>query len=236
MKYQNIEAIFFDAVGTLFEVRGSVGEIYGERAREHGISADAKLLDKRFKEGFARKSSDPLPPPSHGNTADREKRWWMEVVSHVFAGQVPPELFPRIFEDVFAFFGTGKAWRLLPDSCRALQELQHRGFRLGIISNYDSRLFDVLADLGIDRYFEQIVLSWRVGAAKPDPAIFQRAAAAMRLETARCLHVGDSPEEDIVGAQRAGMTAVLFDRFNRFAEWNEGIRAGSLLEITRMLG
>ncbi len=235
-KFQNIDAIFFDAVGTLFEVRGSVGKIYSERAREHGISADAELLDRRFREAFARKSCEPLPPPGCGNTAKLEKMWWMEVVAHVFAGQVPQELFSGLFEDVFAFFSTGKAWLLLPDACRALRELRRMGFRLGIISNYDSRLVDLLADLGIHRHFEQVILSWHTGAAKPDPAIFQYAAAAMRLEAARCLHIGDSPAEDIVGAQRAGMPAVLLDRFNRYSGWTEGMRARSLLEITWLFG
>ena len=57
-----------------------------------------------------------------------------------------------------------------------------------------------------------IVISIEVGAAKPAPAIFARAAALLKAEPNRILHVGDSPHEDVVGAQEAGWSALKISR------------------------
>ena len=105
---------------------------------------------------------------------------------------------------------------------RHSRSLNERGFRLGVISNFDSRLFGLLEGFDIARFFDPIVISTRAGAAKPEVEIFTQALAAHNVRSEEALHIGDSPHADIAGAQAAGLFPVLVDRQ----------RKGSTLSIT----
>ena len=70
----------------------------------------------------------------------------------------------------------------------------------------------ILRERAVHR-FEIVVSPTTFGVAKPDPEIFRRTAAAMGIEPCRILYVGDSYDNDVVGARAAGMTPVLVDRF-----------------------
>ena len=67
-------------------------------------------------------------------------------------------------------------------------------------------------DVVADRQLDGAVSSAEAGAPKPDPAIFVSALALVRCEPAEALHVGDTREEDVVGARAAGIRALLLDR------------------------
>lgn len=43
-----LRVLFFDAVGTLFRVRGSVGQVYSQVAAEYGVRVDPQALDRAF--------------------------------------------------------------------------------------------------------------------------------------------------------------------------------------------
>ncbi|WP_052807452.1 HAD family hydrolase [Risungbinella massiliensis] len=92
-----------------------------------------------------------------------------------------------------------------------IQELKERGYRLGVISNWDGTLQKVLIDLGIVHYFDVIVDSDWIGVRKPSPFIFQHAIAQLGLPPRQILHIGDSYHADFLGAQRSGMRALLLD-------------------------
>lgn len=82
---------------------------------------------------------------------------------------------------------------------------------------------------GILDYFEATVFSDEVGYGKPDPQIFLTAAERLELKPTNLLHVGDNIENDVRGAQSAGMKAILFDY-----EVPSGFREQlSLLALTR---
>jgi putative hydrolase of the HAD superfamily len=90
--------------------------------------------------------------------------------------------------------------------------LRDRSFKLGVISNFDSRLFGILDGFGITQFFDPIIISTQAGAAKPEGAIFVRALSRLGLRAEEASHVGDSLHADIVGAHAAGLLPVLVDR------------------------
>ena len=103
-------------------------------------------------------------------------------------------------------------WRGVPaGTAGTLERLAARGFRLGVVSNADGRVRGLLQELGLARHFGIIVDSHEVGVEKPDPRIFEVARAHFGVAAGACVHVGDFPQVDVVGAQRAGMSAVLLD-------------------------
>jgi FMN phosphatase YigB (HAD superfamily) len=86
-------------------------------------------------------------------------------------------------------------------------------------------------------HFRISIAAHQFGSAKPDPAIFQAACAALDVDPAEAVYVGDDPLLDVVGAQKAGLRAVWMNRFDR--ELPEHVRPDasctSLLELEHWL-
>jgi FMN phosphatase YigB (HAD superfamily) len=116
---------------------------------------------------------------------------------------------------VYALFRTPAAWELLPGAGEALRELHGEGRRLGIISEMDGRLFDVLAAFGLESLFDPIVLSMRAGCSKRDGAIYAYALAHTPVPAGQCLHIGYHLEWDVEAARAAGLAVVRFDARER---------------------
>lgn len=212
MNRQRIQAVFFDAGGTLFETRGSVGEIYGRAALSYGMATDPQAIQHRFIREFRQQPPLAFPRGTPQPQLHRlEREWWRALVQRVFADESSRPGFEQFFADLYEFFRSREAWRLFAETVPVLEALTARGLRLGIISNFDSRLDDVLRVLEIDRYFAAVHLSSRTGAAKPDPLIFQAAVEAFAVAPSQALHTGDSWRDDVQGALSAGLQAVWFD-------------------------
>jgi len=81
---------------------------------------------------------------------------------------------------------------------------------VGIVSNSEGKLAELAAEIGWGHDFLFVADSGKLGMEKPDPAIFQWAAARLDVPLAQIVHVGDSWAADVEGALRAGMRAVWF--------------------------
>ena len=91
---------------------------------------------------------------------------------------------------------------------KTLAELRRRGHELGLISVCSQ---DVPQRLGRDPLggeFDATVFSCDVGVSKPDPRIYEIACERLAVEPADCLFVGDGANDELPGAERAGMTAL----------------------------
>lgn len=102
-----------------------------------------------------------------------------------------------------------------PDAAPALSGLRDRGLRLITVSNWDCSLPRVLERCGLEGMLDGTVTSAGAGARKPDPAIFEAALELAGCEPEQALHVGDTEEEDVVGARAAGVRSLLLDRDGR---------------------
>ena len=176
-----------------------------------------------------------FPGLSDQDLRQAEREWWEEVVRRVYAQRAPERVLRDYFSEVFEAFRDTEAWELLPETRAELEKLRAMGFRLGVISNFDSRLYDVLESLGIRSLLECVIISSRAGAAKPDAAIFQQALATMGVAASEALHVGDTLEVDAYGAQRAGLHAVLLDPAGRYAGRQDVLIVKNLAELCSLL-
>jgi putative hydrolase of the HAD superfamily len=197
-----IKAVFLDVGGTLLRPHPSVGAIYAGVAARHGVTIAPDDVELRFKEIW--KGQRDLRKPV-------DKNWWREVVTAVFARQ-HFENFGAFFDDVYAAFEQKEAWCVFDDVVPALEKLRERSVRVAVVSNWDSRLPALLEKLDLARYFERQFISFETGLVKPDPLFFKRALEQMELHSSEAIHVGDDPDEDIKGAEAAGIRAYLIDR------------------------
>jgi putative hydrolase of the HAD superfamily len=235
MSLREVKAIFFDAAGTLFTVNGSVGDIYARLAHEHGKDVAIADLEAGFRRYFATAPPMAFPGASSEEISTLEKQWWKTLVQGVF---VPLGGFPRFdeyFDALFAFFARAEAWRLYPETLATLEALKNRGFIIGVISNFDSRLFNILDGFGIARFFDPIVISTQAGAAKPEQGIFTQALARAGVLAEEALHVGDSYEADVVGARAAGLASALVDRRAQEKKANNYFTIGSLKDLLELI-
>jgi putative hydrolase of the HAD superfamily len=98
------------------------------------------------------------------------------------------------------------------DAAPALAQLRAAGLRLVVVSNWDCSLPEVLDGIGLGPLVDAVVMSAVVGAAKPDARIFQAALEVAGCRPGEAVHVGDSPEDDQMGAIGAGLRGLLLDR------------------------
>ncbi len=195
-------AVTLDVGGTLIEVWPSVGHVYAEVAARHGLGGlSPGLLDRRFAAAWR--------AAKHFGHSRSD---WAALVDATFRGLAarPPSqtFFPALFER----FAAADAWHVFDDVVPTLNMLAARGYRLGIISNWDERLRPLLEELELAEYFEVIVISREVRCAKPAAGVFERAVRHFGLPPGAVLHVGDSRSLDVRGARAAGLSALWLNR------------------------
>jgi len=151
----------------------------------------------------------------HGGNVDHG--FWWRFYSHLLTDlEVPVE--DGLRDSLLKNTQNSANWdEIRPKTRESLQRIGQR-YELGVISNADGRITDVLERCGIADCFRSIIDSGLVGYEKPHPAIF---AAALREMTARpeeSMYVGDVYSVDYLGARNAGMQAVLFDVAGAYRE------------------
>jgi putative hydrolase of the HAD superfamily len=120
--------------------------------------------------------------------------------------------FTALFTRIYAHFATADPWEVYPDSVKSLKQWHKQGIELGIISNFDTRLYAVLELLDLSQYFQSVTISSYTGSAKPDTRIFLAALEKHNCPPHLAWHIGDSRKEDYDGAKAVGMKAILIDR------------------------
>lgn len=232
------DTVFFDAAGTLFHTRGSIGEIYGRHAAEFGLpGGKQETVQKQIQAAFVSALRERTPflrdLGSGGKIQEREREWWRGVVSQTFSSVGD---FPQIgsfFDHIYPLFQTARVWALEPHCREVLEGLRETGRSLGIISNFDSRLEPLLEALGVRAYFDTVVIPSLGSGVKPDREIFL--LALQKAGATDALHIGDSLEEDYQGARDAGLNSLLYDPLDRHAARSEVCRIRSLRETFRFL-
>ena len=107
----------------------------------------------------------------------------------------------------------GKTHTLVPGAKEMLENLQAKGYRLFAASNSFGNLQrSRLERAGILKYFEDTYISMDIGYDKPDIRFYQEALRRCGLQAKEVLMIGDSMTTDVIGAQKAGMDALFFDR------------------------
>jgi len=209
------KVIFLDAVGTLFGIRGSVGEVYGAIAREFGVQSSPEILNEAFLNAFAVAEPPIFPGTESQEIPQREFEWWHAIAQATFRQAGVFDRFANFtdfFAELYNHFATAQPWFIYPDVLPALEQWRRIGIQLGILSNFDSRLYSVLKALKLEEFFTSITISTEVGFAKPDPQIFTTALLKHYCEPQDAWHIGDSFKQDYQGAKAAGLRPIFLER------------------------
>jgi putative hydrolase of the HAD superfamily len=217
-----IRAVFFDVGNTLVRPHPSVSEvvrqILAEEGHVHDLSAIDQimpLVDEYYEDRY--RSDD-----TFWTDEDRTSQVWVGMYSLLCRKLGIEQGAERIAARVYEEFGDPGRWEVYSDVLPAFRRLRKRGLRLGLISNWDSRLAGLIEGLGLAGELDTIVSSADVGLHKPDPRIFELACERLDVEPEQAAHVGDHHYADIVGASAVGMSPVLIDRHSDLRVWQPG--------------
>ena len=141
----------------------------------------------------------------------------------------------EVAEALFAAFSDPAGYRLFDDVRPALEALAARGVKLGVVSNFEPWLEDILALQGVDHLFAAVAISGKLGVAKPAPEIFRAALKEAGAEPEATVHVGDQLVNDVAAARAVGITPVLIDRFGRHPDPDGAHRVEDLPGLVRLV-
>lgn len=152
--------------------------------------------------------------PNFGANCVGWQSWWLSVVRNTFHGadyHVDDETLTSVGYHLLKVFSTSNPYELFDGTIPLLEKISCRTPKLGIISNSDDRLDGILRQLGVRHYFDFVICSYNVKAAKPDPKIFQHALAVAggKIEPSEALHIGDDLQRDYLGARGSGWQSFL---------------------------
>jgi HAD superfamily hydrolase (TIGR01662 family) len=111
------------------------------------------------------------------------------------------------------FWNASVTTRPMPGVHDALTELERAGIPMGVVSNSsfgEAVIRHELAKHGLDAFLAVVVVSAEYAVRKPNPLLFETAAALLGIPCSDVWFVGDRLDTDVAGARAAGMTAIHF--------------------------
>jgi HAD superfamily hydrolase (TIGR01509 family) len=198
---KRIDAIFIDHGGTLrvFEKDEAFENSIRDQIVEliEPVSPDNlfKQLEERYKIYKQRE---------HGTLLQDSG---VEIWTHWMLPDYPADKIAPLANQLTVLWRGRKGRQVLrPNAKQIIIELSNRGYILGIIANSfsETEIPERLEADGISQYFKSVVLSAKFGRRKPDQHIYREAAYLAGVKPENCAYVGDNPNTDIEGAQRAG--------------------------------
>ena len=226
MSLPRAETVLLDAGGVLLDLdyaflrrlleAGRVATTIEALSESEAVARTA--IDRRVREG--------------GRTSEAWRDYFRILLTRVGA---PPEFAEEIIDTLAEAHQRVGLWTVAIDGAvETVAALKQAGYRLGVVSNAEGRVARDLDGAGFAGLFETVVDSHLVGVEKPDPRIFRIALERMGASAESAVFLGDVPAVDVAGARAAGLTALLLDRHDLYADF-EVTRVTSIRELPGIL-
>ena len=229
-----VSTVFFDAGETLLHAEPTFAHLFARTLRAAGHDVTDAALEERMHVIADRFSAAAAKGDRWTTTVLDSRRFWFETYAAVLEG-LAIEPTDELAESLYATFTDTGNYVAFPDVLPTLEALVAAGYRLGLISNFESWLERLLHDLDLARFFDVRVISGLEGVEKPEPEIFERALARAGVGAREAAYVGDSPEFDVAPSSSLGMRAFLIDRRDRH-DAGPGTKLARLTDLPGALG
>jgi putative hydrolase of the HAD superfamily len=197
-----VRAVIFDWFGTLAEWSHGSASGYGSVFHEHGYPVEPAVLN----EYHAR--WDGVDHTVHSADRASYMAWSRQRLVGLAAECGVPDAAREGLVDELIEVDLRTAMVVFPEVPSVLAELRQAGLLVGVCSNWNWDLDDVLESTGLAPLIDAAVTSARAGYRKPHGAIYQSVLAALGVTAAEALFVGDSWNPDVLGPIDAGMRSV----------------------------
>ncbi|MBN3554024.1 HAD-IA family hydrolase [Fictibacillus nanhaiensis] len=221
MLNKHIKGVIFDLWNTLVPLEDDLKEhAFNETAI--ALQLDPFTLKKPWTETRIQRETSDLYQYLHWLKEDRGFFWTNELI--VKGMQARKNIH-------------GSAFRV-PEkgAVQVLKELKQLGIRIGVVSNCSSDVRDMISSSTIMPFIDVLALSAEIGIMKPEPQIYKYAMRELGLQSEECIYVGDGHDNELKGAQLAGLEAILLDKNNGVAWEGKAITKLSdiIMEVERL--
>jgi HAD superfamily hydrolase (TIGR01549 family) len=229
------EIVFLDAGETILYPHPSFSELFARIVTDAGVpvsAGDVEDVRRRLAPHLVDMAEDSGADGGVSLSEESSRTFWTFLYRRFLEelGHEDEALVGRLFE----VFSSTSTYRLYDDVLPSLAALSEAGYRLGLISNFERWLEEMLVELEVGHVFDVAVISGIEGVEKPDATIYRRALDKAGVAADRAVHVGDSPGLDVEPARSVGIETVLLDRLGRYVD-HEGHRVASLKELPDLL-
>jgi FMN phosphatase YigB (HAD superfamily) len=232
-----IKAIFFDWFNTLAHYHPPREELESQALKELGFDVSPKaispglyLADKNYYEENAR-----LPIRQRSKEEQTKIYTGFQRIILKEAGITPnDDLVFKLMSRMLQLNASMK-FVLFNDVSATLKALKEKKLIVGLLTNLQSEVDSMCRELGIAAYLDFTVTSGEVGADKPQPPIFLKALKLAQAKASEAIHVGDQYQNDVLGARGVGISPILLDRADYYAEITDCPRIKSLTEVIKYL-
>lgn len=230
-------AVFFDAGETLLAPHPSFAEIFAAVLAEHGRRVGIEQVDEArvaVAANFDKLATD-AGLTTWSTSRNLSRRFWALIYGVIFEHLGVEDTGGKLFEAVYERFTRFESYRLFDDVLPTIRAIRDAGVAVGLISNFEEWLEEMLTAWEVTTLFEPIVISGREGIEKPDPAIFRLAVERAGVAPEEAVYVGDHPRIDAAGAEAVGMASILIDRRGQHPS-HDGPRVAGLADILPLIG
>jgi HAD superfamily hydrolase (TIGR01549 family) len=238
---KTIKAVIFDFIGTLVTVEGYSYSDSEKKLYESLLNNGFNLEYTSFVYAYE-KAHEKYRTIRYRELAEVTNAVWTSEALNTLGHKITPndknlnKAIDLFFEDYI------QSLTLKPEARKILEKLGDR-FALGLVSNftYAPVIHTSIKQLKISRFFDHVLVSQDFGWRKPSPKVFRAILAKLGVIGKEAVYVGDSPLEDIRGAQDVGMTTIFIpSQFYSLVDLeNTGIRPDAVIkdlnEISQVL-
>ena len=221
-----LEAVLFDVDFTLVKPGPELGpESYVRVGKRHGLELDASRYAEAREAAIA--DLERHPELAHDDEI------WIRFTERIVRGMGGnSDRAHACAVELERAWERAEHFELYEDALPVMDELRRSGLKLGLVSNGARDLDEFIVHHRIR--VDAAVGSRTHGRVKPDPTIFRAVLERLGVEAAAAAMIGDSPEDDVAGAQAVGIRAFLLDRENRFPDVED--RLTTLYALPAALG
>ncbi len=204
-KFNQVQALTFDLFGTILDLGGSLTPFIGEMLQKKGADTTAEQFWQQWRyRQRLEQFQDTIMMLGHGG--------YLETVRRAYVYVLALNKIEMSKEEVQTFLACWQELSPFPEVRAGLEKLATR-YKLVGLSNGDPAFLDHLAKNRIQWDFDAVISVTTMGAFKPHPAVYRRAAQILGLEVGECMMVSAN-SFDVVGARACGMRGAYVNRYN----------------------
>ncbi len=204
-KFEQVQALTFDLFGTILDLGGSLTPFIAEMLKKKGTDTTAEQFWQQWRyRQRLEQFQDTIMMLGHGG--------YLETVRRAFVYVLALNKIEMSKEEVKTFLACWQDLSPFPEVRAGLKKLAAY-YKLVGLSNGDPAFLDHLAKNRIQWDFDDVISVTTMGAFKPHPAVYRRAAQILGLEVGACMMVSTN-SFDVVGARACGLRGAYVNRYD----------------------
>lgn len=221
--------VVFDADDTIYTFSESIPSIFKRHIDTHNVDSCEKHIENKIMQIIYGKD---VPGSGKHNDYAMDKQvaydFWRDLYLEV-ASEYTNESATESYDGLYDYYAKAESRTLSPHFLTFINRLRECGKTLGVMSNFDSRVHNVVEELGVTSQVDFIYSSCDIGYRKPGVKFFSTIAEKYNFNPKDIVYIGNNQEEDFYAAREAGWNSILYDTQDKYEQESDKVRCFSEL-------